>query len=130
MGKGVSGLEGSVVLVTGGTPKVEGIGEWNMDVSIALNEVTEFGDTWKYNVAGIRSATGSFMGNGRTDGTVQTHLRNAALGGSVLQVRLYEGTANYWSGSVLMTGIGRATNVQGKLDTTYNFEAQGPLTYT
>lgn len=129
MGQGVSGILGSVVLMTGGTPRVEGIGEWNADISIALNEVTEFGDEWKYNVASIKSATGSFMGNGRTDGTVQDYLRSAALGGSVILVRLYEDATHYWSGSVMMTGLGRSTSVQGKLETTYNWESQGPFTY-
>ncbi len=128
---GVSGLFGSVVLYTGGTTAVEGIGEWSMDIAMTSNEVTEFGDEWKTRVAGLRDATGSFGGNGVPDGTAQATLRQSMLGGSAVELRLYETASKYWTvGSALLTGMGRAINVQGKLDATYNFESNGSVTYT
>lgn len=128
---GTSGTFGSVVYTTGGTTLVEGIGEWSLDIAMTSNEVSEFGDVWKQKVAGMRDATGSFSGNGVPTGTVQTNLRNAMIGGSVISLRLYETATNYWTvGSAFLTGLGRAISVQGKLDATYNWESNGSVSYT
>lgn len=127
---GVSGTFGSVVLTTGGTTLVEGIGEWSLDIAMTSNEVSEFGDVWTQKVAGMRDATGSFSGNGVPSGTTQATLRSAMIGGSVISLRLYETADYYWTvGSAYLTGMGRAISTQGKLDATYNFESNGAVTY-
>lgn len=127
---GVSGTFGSVVLTTGGTTLVEGIGEWSLDVAMTSNEVSEFGDVWKQKVAGMRDATGSFGGNGVPSGTAQESLRNAMIGGSVISLRLYETPTYYWTvGSAYLTGFGRSISTQGKLDATFNWESNGSVTY-
>jgi hypothetical protein len=128
---GVSGLFGSVVVATAGTVKAEGIGEWSLDIAMSSNEVTEFGEAWKTRVAGLREASGSFGGNGVSAGTAQATLREYMMGGTAVELRLYETPTTYWTvGSALLTGMGRSISVSGKLDSTYNFEANGIVSYT
>lgn len=128
---GASGLFGSVVLTTGGTTRVEGIGEWSLDVAMTTQEVSEFGDQWKVRLQGQREATFSFGPNGIAGTATQKTLRDYMLAGSAVGLRLYETETNYWTiGTAWLTGMNRAINVAGKLETGFDGEASGSITYT
>jgi hypothetical protein len=91
-------------------------------------ETTAFGDSWQSFIDGIKGWSGSFSGNHDTDSS-QTTLRNAALGGSVVAVRLHDGSG-YWSGTAYLNGVGRQISVDGKSEATYDFVGKGALSYT
>lgn len=127
----LSGTSGSVVYTTGGTTAVGEIQEWSLDLSHSPVDVTAFGDVWERYIPSLRSATGSFSGNMDTGDAVQTSLRNTMLGGSALSLRLYVSPAAYFNvGTAYLTGQNAGVSVDGKVDTGYDFQVSGPVTFT
>lgn len=128
-----SGLFGSVVITSAGTvpgtAAVIGMGEWSLDIGHNTVETTAFGDTFKRRITGIREYSGSFSGNDDTDSS-NTTLRNAILGGSVIALRLYDGTATYYNcGSVYLEGGNPQISIDGKGEASWDFNGDGTLTY-
>lgn len=124
-GSAVYTLAGTVV----GTASVVGMSEWSLDFTMNEVETTAFGNDWQDFINGIKGWTGSFSGNHDTDSS-QTTLKNAALGGSVMALRLYDSPTTYWSGTAYLNGLGRQISVDGKSEATYDFVGKGALTYT
>lgn len=125
----ISGLLGSVAYTTGGTTLIVGISEWSLDFGMEPVETTQFGDRWKTFIASVQEFSGSFSGRGDTDAS-QATMRNAALGGSAVALRLYDGTANYYNiGTALLTGMSPSISNEGRGDISYDFQGSGGLTY-
>ncbi len=128
----VSGLLGSVVITQAGTvpgtAAIVGMSEWNLDIGHDPVETTAFGDEWKQFIKSLREWSGSFSGNMETDASATT-LRNAQLGGSVVYLRLYTGTATYYSGSAYLSGQSPTISVDGKGEDGWDFQGTGTLTY-
>ena len=124
-----SGTAGSVILYGTAGTVVSGIGEWSFDGSMSPVETTKFGDSWDTFVPSVRNATGSFNGN-RDNTAAQSTLINAFLGGSAVNLRLYEGASNYWdAGTVYITGMSPAVSAKGKGEISFNFQVSGPATF-
>lgn len=124
-----SGLFGSVVYMTGGTTLVIGIAEWNLDLGMDTVETTAFGDTWARRLPSIRNYSGSFSGNADSDAS-QASLRNAALGGSAVALRLYDSATTYWNcGTVYLESNPNSISIDGKGDRGFDFNGDGAPTY-
>lgn len=127
----LSGTAGSVAYTLAGTvvgtANIVGIKEWGLDFKMKEVEITTFNNNFQQFINGIQGWTGSFSGNHDTD-TTQTTLRNAALGGSVVALRLHDGNGA-WSGTAYLNGLGRKIAADGKSEATYNFVGSGSITY-
>ncbi len=110
-----------------GTVNVLGIKEWSMDFKMKEVNTTTFNNNFEQVINGIQSWSGSFSGNHDTDSS-QTTLRNAALGGSVVGLRLHDGSGA-WSGTAYLNGMGRKIAADGKSEGTYNFVGTGTINY-
>lgn len=124
-----SGTAGSVLLLTGGTTTMVGMGEWNLDIQGEAVETTAFGDTWRTNISGVKGFSFSFSGRSDTDAS-QALLKAGILGGSVLAFRLHDAPATYWNitGGVF-TGMSPTITFDGRGDVSYDFTGTGALTY-
>lgn len=124
-----SGTAGSVVLMTGGTTNIVGIGEWNLDISGEAVETTAFGDQWRKNIVGLKSFSFSFSGRSDSDAS-QALVKAAVLAGSVQSYRLYDAPATYWNiGSAVFTGMSPTITFDGRGDVSYDFTGSDSLTY-
>lgn len=124
-----SGTAGSVVLMTGGTTNIVGIGEWSLDIAGEVVETSAFGDQWRKNIPGIRSFSFSFAGRGDSDAS-QTLLKSAILAGSVQAYRLYDSPSTYWNiGSAIFAGMSPSITFDGRGDVSYDFTGSDALTY-
>lgn len=127
----LSGLNGSAVIYDGsaGTAAIVGIGEWSIDIGHNVVETTGFGQTWKKFITGLREYSGSFSGFQDTSSTNAT-LRNALLGGSAVGFRFYDSATTYWdAGTILFTGGGHMTSIDGKAEQSWDFQGSDALTY-
>ena len=125
----LSGTAGSVVYTTSGTTLIVGMREWSLDFSMDPPDVSRFGVAWRVFIQGIREYSGSFGGLVDTDASYVT-LRNAALGGSVVALRLYEGTSTYWNiGTAYLTGMSPSTSYEGAAEVSFDFQGSDALTY-
>jgi len=126
----ISGTLGSVVYMTGGTATVGEIREWSLDLGHSPVDVTAFGDSWERYMPSIRNATGAFSGNMDTASAQQTALRNSMLGGSAVALRLYVNASNYFNvGTSYLTGMSPGVSVDGKVDTSFDFQVSGAVTF-
>lgn len=126
----LSGTAGSVVYVTGGTTTVGNLTEWRLDVSMSPQEVTAFGDNWQKFLPSVRGATGTFQGNFDNSDAAQTSLRNAALGGSAVALRLYVAPSNYFNvGTAYLNGMGPGISQMGKGDVQFSFTASDAVSF-
>lgn len=131
MANAQSGTAGSVVFMTGGTATVGAIGEWSLNIEHSPVETTSFGEAWKDYIPSIRGFTGSFSGNHDQSDTQQTALRNSALGGSAIALRLYDSPTHYWSiGTAYITGHSPGISNEGKAETSFDFQGAKTLSYT
>lgn len=125
----ISGVLGSVVYTTGGTTLVTGIREWSLDFGMDVPDVSTFGSGWKTFIQGVKEYSGSFGGLADTD-AIQATLRSAILGGSAVQLRLYDGTATYYLvGTAYITGFSPSLSYDGAEEVSYDFQGSGALSY-
>lgn len=123
----LSGLGGSVVAA--GTV-VAGMNEWSLDIGMSPVEGTAFGENWKSFVASVREYSGSFQGNFDNADAAQGGLQAAMLAGSAVALKLsVDGTHYYNVGTALLTKASPKLSHQGKVETGYDFQGSGPLTY-
>lgn len=126
----LSGTAGSVAYLTGGTTVVGNLSEWRLDVAMSPQEITAFGDNWQKFLPSVRGATGTFQGNFDPTDTGQTSMRNAALGGSAVALRLYVSNTNYFNvGTAYLTGMGPGISQMGKGDTQFSFQVSDAVTF-
>lgn len=120
----LAGYGGSVKTVVG-TVETDrtGIREWGIDYSVAVLDGRGFDDAGVPNpVIGPKEWGGSFAGP--KEGVPM------AIAGTAVSLKLYEGTAagQFWLGSVLVTEVHPAVNVDGLVEYNYTFVGSGALT--
>jgi len=116
----ISGRYGSVTL-TGAQTYVK---SWTVDYNADLYETTNFDDS-----SGGRSYIGGYTGwSGSYECNYST--ANTAVPGATgtIVLRSSTGTAGYWSGDVVLTGMSINAPVDGLVTQTYNFQGTGALT--
>lgn len=104
--------------------------EWSLDIERAVEDDTEFGDTWDANIATVGKFSGTVKGRWGADGTQQGALQTAILNGSTVAARFYVNASNYYSGTVYVTKMSPAANVKGLVEVEYGVTGTGALTYT
>lgn len=106
------------------------IGDWNLNIENDLQDVTEFGDTWKSRISGLLDATGSFSGRWDVSATQQGLLQTGMLAGTSIALRLYVNASNYYSGTAFLKSQNPKATVSGVVEIEWNFEIDGALTYS
>lgn len=124
-----SGIDGKVTDASANT--VANISEWSLDIKHNIVEDTEFTDTWKSNVKGLREGSGSLKGSFDDGDTYQLAVINAALSGTAaIGLRLYLDSDSYFSGNAWITDMKIGDKVDGKVDVDIDFVTDGAWTLT
>lgn len=111
--------------------QITDIGEWTLNIENDLQDVTEFGDTWKSRISGLLDATGSFSGRWDVGSTQQAACQTAMLAGTSIALRLYVNAAtNYYSGTAFLKSQVPKATVSGTVEIEWAFEIDGALSYT
>lgn len=124
-----SGTAGSVVF---GTATVDLMKEWSLDFSMSPGETTVFAESWDSYQPSVRTVTGSFSGfrNFGVSFPTQNTAMNAFLAGSVVDLYLYEDATKEWIiNDAVFTGYGNTISVKGLVETSFNFQGIGSVTY-
>lgn len=124
----ISGTQGSVVY--GGTAGtiIGGLKTWSLDIAAAELDASNFGSTWKLTESGIKEWGGSFEGNYDDSDTYQTSLWTALTGGTKVVAAFYQGTADYFVGTAVLTGHSPSQSFDGLGAASWSFKGHGPLT--
>ncbi len=127
-----SGTAGSVVLVINGTASVDELNQWEGNFTKEQFTYQKFGSTWTQRKVGAGDVSGRAVGQwDQADATGQRKLKNAWIGGSVVELRLYDGGTNYWNGSAYITDMGQVTPQVGIVTCDFAFAGDGsPWAYT
>ncbi len=127
-----AGTAGSVVLVINGTTSVDELAQWEANFTKEQFTYQKFGATWTHRHVGASDVTGRATGQwDQSDATGQRKLKNAWVGGSIVELRLYDGGTNYWSGSAYISDIGQVTPQAGLVTCDFAFAGSGGVwTYT
>ncbi len=129
MGTPLHGKDGYVYV---GGSAVALVDRWTMNVDVAQDDVTSMDSGgWQQLLAGVKRVSGAVTVRYATDDTNgQTVLRNSAIGGSMVVLKLNpNGTANYFSGTALLN-LGFESPHDNVNVATYDFNSHGPWTYT
>ena len=119
------GSEGAVYV---GANQVAEVKSWSFDESADTLEDTVMGDSAKTRKSTLTDASGSMdCFWDETDTTGQ----EALTAGSEVTLNLYpEGNTSgdvYYTGSVIVTGIGRSASYDGMVEASYSWEANGGM---
>lgn len=106
------------------------IGEWSLGLTNDLQDITEFGDTWKSRISGLLDGTGTFSGRWDVGSTQQLACQTGFLAGTSIALRLYVNASNYYSGTAFLKGQTPKANVSGTVDIEWAFEIDGAVTYS
>lgn len=124
----LSGTSGSVVY--GGTAGtiIGGLKTWSLDIAAAELDASNFGSTWRLTDSGIKEWSGSFEGQYDDTDAQQTTLWTNLTTGVKSLVQFVMGTADYFYGTVVMTGHSPSQSFDGLGAATWSFKGHGPLT--
>lgn len=108
------------------------ITEWTIESSVDLVEITDFGDTWKSNEAGIPSWTGSFAGMADPENTEQKAFMDGILStpAKITDAKFHIDGTHYFSGNIWITSWSLPTGIADVAKITFNFQGDGQLSYT
>lgn len=122
--KGTSGV------VQAGSVTIGELKSYTISHTANTIDTTQLSDTASTVVAGNTSFSGSFDVFWDKSDSGQ----DAVTVGSSLTLSVYpEGTSSgseYWTGSIIVTGIDRSTSIDGTVDATVTFQGSGALTTT
>jgi predicted secreted protein len=126
----ISGTQGSVVY--GGTAGtiIAGLKTWSLDIAATELDASNFGSTWKLTESGIKEWSGQVEGNYDDTDAQQTALWTALTAGSKAVVNFYQGTADYFSGTIVVVGHSPSQSFDGLGAGSWSFKGHGPLTRT
>lgn len=124
----ISGTQGSVVY--GGTAGtiIGGLKTWSLEIAAAELDASNFGSTWKLTESGIKEWGGSFEGNYDDTDTYQTNLWTGLTSGTKVVLGFYQGTADYFVGTAVLTGHSPSQSFDGLGAASWSFKGHGPLT--
>jgi len=123
------GKDGSVKL---GTDDIGFIDSWSLTTTINTADVTAYGNTTKINVQTLKEWATEVSGTLDKADAQQAALLNQFEDGALAPVdlRLYDSSATYWSGSAILSGGGVTSTVGDKVSVSYSFMCAGDLSYT
>lgn len=124
----IHGKDGSVSDATGTIALLD---DWSLDVGMDPAEVTDFGDSWRAYIAGLRGATGRASGNWDMTDASQARLQTAMLAGTSIIPKLYTNSSNYYTlAAAFITSMRVGTPADGKVTVEFSFQCSGAVTYT
>jgi len=113
-----------------GTNIITDIGEWNLSMQNDLQDISEFGDTWKSKLSALLEGTGTFSGRWDVGSTQQLACQTAFLAGTTIALRLYVDGTHYYSGTAYLKSQTPKASVSGVVEIEWAFEFDGAVTYT
>jgi len=126
-------LKGKLGNIKKNAVAVSYVNEWTLDVKLETEDVTDFGDSWKAISGLIASWTGKMSAFFDPSNTEQKAIHDALITatptGALTDVTFYISATNYYSGSVIVTGVSIETMVSGHVKVTFTFEGNGALSY-
>lgn len=107
--------------------------EWTIETSIEEEDITDFGDDWKAFAGGLAEWGGSMTGYFDPSNTEQKAIHDALVAaaptGALTDLEFYLNASNYYSGSVVITGVSLSVAVSGHIKVTFTFKGNGALSY-
>lgn len=126
----MAGIAGHAAAAKIGTDTILEMSEWSLDIERAMEDDTEFGDTWEAQVSTVGKWSGSVKGRWGATGTQQAAIQTAILAGTSIALRLYVNASNYYSGTAYPTKMSPAATVKGLVEVDISFTGTGALSYT
>lgn len=126
------GKDGFVSL-GGNSTAVTYVDSWTITPSIGTAEVTAYGDSAKAFISTLREWTATVSGTLDMSSTDQVYVMDdfkSTASSTSFELKLYDRTTCFWSGSVLPTGASVNSAVGDKVSFTWNFQGTGNLSYT
>lgn len=104
------------------------LGEWSLDISVDMQDVTSFGDLWKRYLSGLHEWTGSC--SGRFDGSdaAQKAMLTALLAGTPATISFAVDGTHSFSGTAYLSAGNVSAAVEGTVDVSYDAQGNGELT--
>lgn len=104
------------------------LGEWSLDISVDMQDVTSFGNLWKRYLVGLREWTGSC--SGRFDGSdaAQKAMLTALLAGTSATVSFQVDETHSFSGTAYLSAGSVSAAVEGLVEVSYDVQGNGELT--
>lgn len=126
----IAGKAGKVIIGTG-TAKVVGIKSWSLELSLDTLETTALGDDWKKYIAGLKEWSASSEGDYEVtnDPTGQQALQTAFLNGTVVTLKLYVDSTNYYTGEAYINSLSIEDPVDDVVNISIEFTGNGTLTF-
>ena len=123
------GKDGSVGI---GAAKVGFIDSWSLTPAINTADVTAYGDTTKVNIQTLKEWSAEISGTLDKADAQQAALLDQFEDGTLANVdlRLYDASATYWSGSAVLSGGGITSTIGDKVSVSFSFACAGGLSYT
>ena len=126
----IAGKNGKVIICDS-SGKVLSIKSWSLELSLDTLEITALGDDWKKYIAGLKEWTASSEGDYEVtqDATGQAALQSAYLAGTVVTVKLYVDSDNYYTGSAYISSLSIEDPVDDVVSISIEFSGNGALTF-
>ncbi len=119
-----SGTAGSVLI---GTVPIGSVKEWSLNFSRTTADVSGMGTQSSSFIPTVYNYTGSFSTSKDNADAGEVALKAQALGSGTAGLKLYDGTAFYTCGTVIITGMGPGLAFDGAATNAYDFQGSGPL---
>lgn len=127
------GKDGYVMLGGDTDAVVTYVNSWTLSPSIGTADITAYGDSARAFISTLREWTATVGGTLDMSSTDQSYVFNdfsSTATSTSFELRLYDRTTCYWSGSVLPTGANINSQVGDKVSFTWTFQGTGALSYT
>lgn len=107
--------------------------EWSINFNLDSHDITDFGDDWQAMSGGIARATGTFTCFFDQSNTEQKAIHDALVAasptGALTDLTFYLDATNYYSGSVLITGVNPTIVVNDINKVVFSWESNGAISY-
>jgi hypothetical protein len=117
----------------GNTTAVAYVDSWTISPSLGTADVTAYGDSARAFISTLREWTATVSGTLDMSSTDQSYVLNdftSTATSTSFEIRLYDRTTCYWSGSVLPVSAAINSQIGDKVTYTMNFQGTGNLAYT
>jgi len=118
-----TGVRGSVLY---GTVVVAKVSEFSLEVSTDTTDFRILGDSWNQRVYIGNDATGTITCQwDPSDAAGQIAMKNAALGGTIIALKLYDTATNFWGGNAFITGMSQNVSDEDVVSMEFAFAGDG-----
>lgn len=116
--------------ISWGGAAVAGMGEWNLDINVDTEEITNFASNgWKEYLATLKSWTGSCTGTYESADAAQDAMITAITGTGAAAAVVFTVTSGVTlSGQAILTATGLPVQVGGKVEISFDMQGTGALT--